>query len=420
MSNSVPIVRRPYRLQNPIRHYEWGERGPSAFIAKLLRLSAPEPVPYAELWVGAHLSAPSILERPDGPPVPLLEAVRMWPVEIMGTRVTQSFGGAWPFLFKILSAAEPLSIQSHPDRIQAVALHRRHPHDYPDPNPKPEIAVAVDRFRALAGFKPVKDWQTIFRTFPEIGAFVDSDSLPARQEEDFLKSAFHRLLSKAQKSPEELARVVEKTANRMAEGPRSFAAMAELFHKLLGKYGPTDVGLIVLLFLNPLELSPGEAVFLPPGLPHAYLGGNIVECMANSDNVVRLGLTPKPKDFEALLEVLDFRPHRPSVIRPQDVHHTVYRVPCDAFQLHRWTLEPGRMEHIGRPDGPEILFILEGCGHIFWDDATCRSSMPYDAGQAFLMPAVLLDYDLGAQARTVAFSARVPVVEENRAARVEV
>ncbi len=408
MTTSARLLQRPYRLENPVRHYEWGERGPSAFIAQLLHVASLEKRPYAELWVGAHPSNPSLMEFPDGSKMPLPEAVSRWPLEIMGPRVTQDFGGSWPFLFKILSAAEPLSIQAHPDATQARLLHLQDPLHYPDPNPKPEIAVALSRFQALVGFKPVEGWYEVFRVFSEVATFLEVESLCTDRPSDFLKKTFSRMLTKAQENEDALAFTVTAIAKRLSKAPEPFAPMADLFQELLTKYGPTDVGLLVLLFLNSVELSPGQAVFLAPGLPHAYLSGNIVECMTNSDNVIRLGLTPKHKDFNAMLQVLNFEPYEPLIMTPSQGSHTAYRVPCKAFEIHRWILKPHTEIPIQRPESPEILFVIQGRGEIVWNTKEITSSIPYDKGAAFLIPAVLPNYILTPETETVAFTAHVP------------
>lgn len=400
---------RPFRLHNPIRHYEWGERGASAFIAKLLGVQDSSPLPYAELWVGAHPSAPSLMELSDGSRQPLSEAVQKWPQEILGSPVIQAFGASWPFLFKILSAAEPLSIQAHPDAQQAQRLHLRDPHHYPDPHAKPEMAVALTPFHALVGFKPVDAWREVFRTFPEIASFADADALCPGTDMEFVRNAFQHMLTKAQQKPPLLAQAVEATAKRIFAAPPPFATMADIFHQLLAKYGPQDVGLLVLLFLNPVELSPGQAVFLPPGLPHAYLKGNIVECMTNSDNVIRLGLTPKYKDTQAIVTALDFAPRKVAVMTPTQDQHTLYRVPCDAFEVHRWTLAPQAEVALERPGGPAILFILRGRGRLGWQDKQGPANMPYETGQSFLIPAHLPAYGLIAETETLVFAARVPL-----------
>ncbi|MEJ5366215.1 MAG: mannose-6-phosphate isomerase, class I [Desulfosoma sp.] len=455
MTRAAGLAPRPYPLKNPIRHYDWGERGPSAFIAKLLGISDPKPIPYAELWVGAHPSAPSLIVRDEADFITLNDGVRLWPLQILGPRVSGTFKEQWPFLLKILSAAEALSIQAHPDRSLAPLLHAQNPDHYPDANHKPEIAVALGRFQAVAGFKPVDGWQAVLTAFPEIAAFMGCD-IPAlkammpktaskaeappcvpdgcsaetfwqtpkastlREAEeskeaprspsaaDFVKNAFSRLLFRALKDPKGLADTIHATARRMGDAPEPFSAMADLFHELLAKYGPEDVGLLVLLFLNPVELLPGQAVFLPPGLPHAYLRGNIVECMANSDNVVRLGLTPKHKDFHAILQVLHFDPVLPPVMTPPEHTHTVYSAPCAEFQVHRWIIQAGQSLSMARSDGPEVILVIEGRGTIFWGGSDPPKEQRYDRGQSFLIPALLTDYGLEAQTRTLAFSVRVP------------
>lgn len=456
MKTSGPLA-RPYRLQNPIRHYEWGERGSGSFIAKLLNISDPNPIPYAELWVGAHPSAPSrILSlRGETDVIPLDDAVRLWPLPILGPRVHDAFDGRWPFLLKILSAAEALSIQAHPDRALAPVLHAQDPEHYHDPNHKPELAVALDRFYALAGFKSLDGWRAVFHTFPEIAAFIgkaeealgraqpgDPQGAPApgghsvtpplqephgqtesralpnlddlRQYSGsafaaaWIRAALTRLLHRARQEPKALAAVVDATARRMDSAPEPLASMAALFHELLAKYGPEDVGLLVLLFLNPVELLPGQALFLPPGLPHAYLRGNIVECMANSDNVIRLGLTPKPKDLQRIPQVLRFDPTNPEPLSPPDEAPMVYPAPCEEFEVHRWIVKAGQNLSVTRPDGPEVILVIKGRGRIFWRENGQLLIEPYDKGHSFLIPALLTVYGLEAETRTVAFTVRVP------------
>lgn len=406
----LALEARPYRLHNPIQPYAWGERGPTAFIPRLVGAGNPPDAPAAELWVGAHPSAPSLLEW-NGERLPLHEVVSRRPDAALGPRVQRAFGNRLPFLFKILSAAEPLSIQAHPDKTQAEALHARDPEHYPDANHKPEIAIALESLRALAGFKPLSRWIEIVRAFPELQDFTGD---PARlegsgPEEEAIRRAFTRLFQTARERPDLLQRTTQSLARRFSGG-RDPDGLADLYLSLYEKYGAEDVGLLVLLFLNRLELQAGEAVFLDAGLPHAYLKGNIAECMANSDNVVRLGLTPKYKDVDALLEILRFRPGTPPILTPDPAaRRTAYSVPCPDFEVHRLRPDAGDEETLSRPGGPEVLFVVQGAGEIAWDARGSADRMEYRRGRGFFVPAILPAYRLRAAEPSDVFLVRVPL-----------
>ena len=146
---------RPFRLLNKIQHYAWGARNEQAFIAKLLQLEVEKDKPYAELWMGTHPNAPSAVEINDQEKIPLDRFIKQFPKEVLGQKVIERFGVQLPFLFKVLSAGEALSIQAHPNKEQAAMLHQRDPEHYPDDNHKPEIAIALDQLTALVGFRPL-------------------------------------------------------------------------------------------------------------------------------------------------------------------------------------------------------------------------------------------------------------------------
>ncbi|OQA94318.1 MAG: Mannose-6-phosphate isomerase [Chloroflexi bacterium ADurb.Bin222] len=153
----APSPCRPFRLHNAIQPYPWGSRGAEAFIPRLLGIPAAPEQPYAELWIGAHPNAPSRVFLGDEP-LSLATLIAREPVAMLGAAVAQRFDNQLPFLFKVLSAAEPLSIQAHPDKVQAERLHARDPQHYPDANHKPEVAIALDRLTALAGLKSAASW----------------------------------------------------------------------------------------------------------------------------------------------------------------------------------------------------------------------------------------------------------------------
>jgi mannose-6-phosphate isomerase len=284
-----------YVLTNQIQPYAWGERGPSAFLARFLNLTnVAENAPLAELWMGTHPLGTSTLKDGDNP-VLLSEIVQRYPTEILGQRVAAAFAGQFPFLLKILSANEPLSIQLHPSKEQAVALRQKDPAHYPDDNHKPEIAIALEHLDALAGLRDARQIAALMAQYPVLAKFVAFESLAQQPKSKQPRLAFQSLLQQAMKVPDEMARVITQIAASI-QAKSKLSYREKLFIKMNGQY-PGDVGLLSILFLKLHHLRKGQAMFIPAGVPHAYLKGNIVECMASSDNVIRGGLTPKIQGY---------------------------------------------------------------------------------------------------------------------------
>ena len=282
------------RLRNPIQTYAWGSRtGIADFLGR-----PPADEPQAELWMGAHPQAPSEVEI-DGRWRSLAEVVDAHPREVLGDAVVARHGPALPFLFKVLAASRALSIQAHPDRVQAVAgcrreddlsLSRRAPErNYRDPNHKPEVILAVTPFVVLRGFREPADIleQMQHLDLPELLPEA-CRALGAGDLEGFF-SDYMRL------APARLDAVLARALTGIdATGDGEVDRwIAKLDRQL-----PGDRGILAPLFLHLEELTPGEAIFTGPGVLHAYLEGVGIELMANSDNVVRGGLTCKHVDVD--------------------------------------------------------------------------------------------------------------------------
>lgn len=321
-------------LRNPTMNYAWGSR---TAIAELLGRPQPSAQPEAELWLGAHPRAPSLVQRGDGW-IPLPELIDATPVALLGADVVQRFGGRLPFLFKVLAAAQPLSIQAHPDREQAqrgfarenaagIALGSAR-RSYADDNHKPELLCALVPFTALCSLRPAA------LALQQLEALAISDLEPAllalRQGgREGWRGFLRRLLTLARQQQQQ---TVDAVTQRLAQQPRSperdwVARLAAAF--------PGDIGALAPLFLNLVQLQPGEALYQPAGELHSYLEGVGLELMANSDNVLRGGLTPKHIDVDGLLEILSCEELPPLVIRPEAVSavECVYRTPIDEFAL---------------------------------------------------------------------------------------
>jgi mannose-6-phosphate isomerase len=398
-------------MHNQIQNYAWGTREENAFIADLLGVEPAPGEPYAELWMGAHPKAPSIIELEGDQTVPLDAWIDKYPEEILGEAVTEHFGKL-PFLFKVLSAGQSLSIQAHPTKAQAEILHKRDPEHYPDDNHKPEIAVTLDRLTALLGFKPLDELTTTLATYPELAAFVGRDIVerlanvvPADKTPDADQAAatltrelFAALIERAMDDPDALAEAVNALARRLAADFDTLDEVEVLFLELRRRYGSRDVGLFALLLFNLIHLQAGEAIYTEAGVPHAYLGGNIVECMANSDNVVRVGLTPKYRDAETLLKIVDTTPQEPDILDGQSdpiaegVTTVVYKTPAEEFEIRRWEMAAGSTHSVETDNRPAVLLMTDGEAEISWNSEGMRLSR----GETVFIPACLPAYTLSA------------------------
>jgi mannose-6-phosphate isomerase len=262
--------------------------------------------------MGTHPNGPSIVSESG---ISLKDYIEKHP-QVLGEKSRQLFGDDLPYLLKVLSVNQALSIQAHPNKGHAEILFRDHPDVYKDPNHKPEMAIALSDFEALCGFRPLEEIKHFLRSIPELASVIgenDTKALLDSNEANYhsaLKGAFTSLM-KASKDAlaKELASL--KAAN-LAKSTRD--DVDELFLRLLQQY-PGDVGCFVIFFTNRIVLRPGEALFLGPNLIHAYLSGDCIECMACSDNVVRAGLTPKLIDVPTLCEMLIYACGAPEAMK---------------------------------------------------------------------------------------------------------
>ncbi|MFI8967064.1 mannose-6-phosphate isomerase, class I [Streptomyces sp. NPDC053493] len=343
------------RLVNTVRPYAWGS---TTAIPELLGV-APTGEPQAELWMGAHPSAPSRTDR--GALGDLLAAD---PVRELGAATVEKFGPRLPFLLKLIAAGAPLSLQVHPDLAQARAgfaaeeaagLPLDDPaRNYKDANHKPELICALTPFHGLCGFRdPVA-------AADEMAALgVDSlkpyvDLLHAHPEEAALREVLTALLTA---DPAEMARTVAEAAAAAARLGGVHTTYAQIAH-----HYPHDPGVLAAMLLNEVTLQPGEALYLGAGVPHAYLDGLGVEIMANSDNVLRCGLTPKHVDVPELLRIVRFEPAEPGILRPEasPSGEEVYDTPIDEFRLSRFVRPEGAAPVDLTAATPQILLATAG------------------------------------------------------------
>ena len=407
-----PVNARPYLMHNQVQYYEWGTHDRDAYIPQLLGIPAQPGKPYAELWMGAHPKAPSAVVV-NGHEVPLDQWIAAHPQELLGQAVAKRFHNSLPFLFKVLAAGEALSIQAHPNKQQAEQLRASDPAHYPDDNHKPEIAIAIDALTALIGIKPYAELAETLQRYPEIGTFAGAEisaSLTGGQQaaadtqQEITRQFLTALFSRAVSHPQALAQAVDTLAQRLA-AQQTLSEAEALFMELRQKYPNTDIGLFAIFVLNLVHLAEGEGMYAAAGVPHAYLKGNIIECMANSDNVVRVGLTSKFKDTPALLQVMQVDP------KPVDVLHanpadqkTVYVTPAPEFQVSRLRLATGAQFPQQTGHKPEVFIILKGDVQVSWPSG----QETYRRGQTIFVPALLAQYTLTAQQDTEIFKAAIP------------
>ncbi|MET9610806.1 mannose-6-phosphate isomerase, class I [Streptomyces sp. NPDC006512] len=345
------------RLTNTIRPYAWGS---TTAIPTLLGIE-PTGEPQAEMWMGAHPGAPSRLDRGAGGTT-LADVIAADPEGELGAAAVAKFGPRLPFLLKLLAAGAPLSLQVHPDLAQAkegfedeerrgVPIDAGH-RNYKDANHKPELICALTPFDGLCGFRPPLEAAALLE-----GLGVDSlkpyaDLLRAHPEEAALREVLTAVLT-ADRA--EMARTVTEAAAAAERLGGPYAPYAGLVHDY-----PGDPGVIAAMLLNHVRLQPGEAMFLGAGIPHAYLDGLGVELMANSDNVLRCGLTPKHVDVPELLKVVIFEPSAPGILRPEADGEEVYETPIDEFRLSRFLLAPGGAPQTLPDAAPQILLCTAG------------------------------------------------------------
>jgi mannose-6-phosphate isomerase len=361
-------------LVGVVRNYDWGDH---TAIAELLGHQPPGH-PEAEYWLGAHPSAPSnVAVR--GRTLDAVIADELVP--IVGAGVAERFAGL-PFLLKVLAAEQPLSIQAHPSLAQAQAGFAREnaagvdqdaPHrSYRDANHKPELICALTPFEAKCGFRPVVDSHRLISAMgePELGplarrlaaagadADILADTVPWLLRHDSAEAA--ALVAAATRAADRLFAAADAqdgaTPNERLEPYRT---EMEWTRRIATAF-PGDIGVVVALLLNHVSLKPGEAIFLQAGNLHSYLQGVGVELMANSDNVLRGGLTPKHIDVDELLRVVDYTPADAPVQRPAGPIHT-YSSPVPEFSLTRLASHAGDIDGVGfQPLGPEILLVTSG------------------------------------------------------------
>lgn len=414
MNKSKEFTPKPYLLRNKIQNYSWGTRGRNAYIPRLLGFSPQGDTPYAELWIGAHPKAPSEV-LVEGNWASLLKLIDSFPRQILGETVTRTYGPNLPFLFKVLSIGQALSIQLHPDLKSAAILHQDKPEHYPDSNHKPEVAIALNKLSALMGLKPYKEINETVRWIPELGEFIGDDILLRLRSEERLhenqngivaREYLTALIYRAIEKPDTLRSTNDSIRNRLSQKTDELMDDEQLFVALYELYGNEDVGLLAMFLMNLVYLEAGQGVYIGAGIPHAYLAGNIVECMANSDNVVRMGLTPKFKDTKTLVEILDFDAQPQYFLNVESFEDMTYETPAPEFQVNRIRLDIGDRRILHSENAVNIYLVISGDVTIQW--GVEAHEMSIGVGESVLIPASLDEISISSLNQAEIFRASVP------------
>lgn len=350
-------------LKNPLKYYAWGSENA---IPELLGFPVIEGKPVAEMWIGAHHLGSSEILQEDGQ-VSLQDLITKNPDQYLGHRIYSRFGPELPFLMKVLAASQPLSLQAHPDRIQAISgfqmeNSRRIALDdprrnYKDRNAKPECVCALTPFTAMCGFRPAEAVLGNFWPFSDLLDGELRNLKNAVDEAAGLRVFFRNVL---ELDPERKSAILIALRQQGAMQSLDHAA-SNWIEKLLIAF-PTDIGCLAPLFMNVIQLEPGEALFLPPNTLHAYLGGLAIEIMGNSDNVLRAGLTAKHIDIEELIGIVNFNPApaKPVHALPLNACESIYPTPAAEFRLSRIDLSGTGTYDIQNSAGIELYLCTQG------------------------------------------------------------
>ncbi|WP_137724689.1 mannose-6-phosphate isomerase, class I [Prescottella subtropica] len=364
-------------LEGALRSYAWGSR---TALAELRGRPSPSAHPEAELWLGAHPGDPARVVE-DGAVRSLRDVVDADPARELGDRCITDFGVRLPFLLKVLAAEEPLSLQAHPSAEQAREGFAREEaagipidspeRNYRDASHKPELVVALTRFEALAGFRDPHRTVRLLEALDvrELDPYVGL--LAGQPDSGGLRALFTTWITLPSPSLSALLPAVLDGCVTYLSDPDGHGAefVAEVRTALeLSEGYPGDAGVLASLLLNRVTLEPGQGLFLDAGNLHAYLHGTAVEIMANSDNVLRGGLTPKHVDVPELLRVLDFDSVDVPVLAPVAAAETgwgVYPTQAPEFRLAKIDLDTADGAATGFvPDGPQILLCTSGAAKV--------------------------------------------------------
>ncbi|TAN13899.1 MAG: mannose-6-phosphate isomerase, class I [Chitinophagaceae bacterium] len=400
-----------FRITGKIQHYAWGGYD---FIPHLLHIQNASHQPFAEYWLGAHDKASAEVALDDKTLQPLNQLIKSSPEKFLGEKITKTFGRL-PFLFKVLDVKDMLSIQVHPTKEEAEKGFAREnaagipvdaPHrNYKDDNHKPEMMAALSEFYLLHGFRQEDSLRGILNNTPELRSlysyfdkkgyealYAHVMNMPSFRSNELLQPLLNRVLP------------LYKQKQLSKESPDFWAARAVDSH-LTNPEHP-DKGIFSIYFFNLVHLYPGEGIFQAAGVPHAYLEGQNVELMANSDNVLRGGLTPKHVDVSELLKHIRFEGIKPAVIQNISPGKNDIQYPSSAPDFSLSKLVLNNLQHIDNQSmSPEIILVITGEISLSANTETALKS----GESAYILPGET--YRITSIGKSLIYKASVPVQE---------
>ncbi|KAK8220451.1 mannose-6-phosphate isomerase-like protein [Phyllosticta capitalensis] len=356
--------------------YPWGKQGSQSAAARIAsktpgtEFQIDESKPYAEMWFGTYPDLPSyVLETGEN----LQDLINTNPEHYLGAQVLNKFGHSnLPYLPKVLSIAKALPLQLHPNKELAAKLHEKEPSNFTDPNHKPEIAIALTDFEAFCGFKPLDDVAALMQLEPLKQFLPWGHKTTSKFTDQTLKHVVHSMLSA---SEETVKQVEEGLAALPVQAFGKHDNIPSLLPRLQNQYGKTDNGsLVALITMNYLRLAPGESIYIPADGIHAYLSGDIIECMARSNNVLNTGFCPRADrdSVDTFCSVLSFTPHdAKEAILPatphkgsMSGHSVVYAPPMSEFDMLKTNVPSGEKEELAPVGGPSMVVCTKGEGEL--------------------------------------------------------
>jgi mannose-6-phosphate isomerase len=371
-----------FKLKGVVQNYSWGGFD---FIPGLLKLKGNEGQPYAEYWMGAHPNHSAVIET--AVPQLLGDFIKKDPAAVLGEAVSKRFSSL-PYLFKVLDVRQMLSIQVHPTKtaaeegfeeenrkgIAVTAAGR----NYRDKNHKPELMVALSEFWLLHGFKSATELEM------KLEAVHELSFLAGIFEEKGYRGLYEAIMLMDQQQVNAiLGALLQRIRplyeqNALQKDDEDFWAARAALHFCTG--GDYDRGIFSIYFFNLVRLEKGEGIFQPAGMPHAYLEGRNVEVMANSDNVLRAGLTDKHIDVPELLKHVEFAATIPEILSSHSSHR-IFSTPAQEFELHQYQVKERAVE-VETQTG-ELFFLSDGAVQA----ATGADTASFEEGDAFFVVA---------------------------------
>ncbi|KHE84800.1 mannose-6-phosphate isomerase [Neurospora crassa] len=362
---------RVFQLTGSCNNYPWGKKGKDSLAAQLCAktdksFQIKDDDFYSEMWFGDYPDFPAKKFDTGEPLKDILEKNKE---TLLGKKVIQNLDGQLPYLPKILSIAKALPLQIHPNKELATKLHKKDPENFTDPNHKPEIAVALSKFEVFAGWKPLSHIVPLFQ-LSFLRQFVPAGTTDTWTDAT-LREITRSLLKAEEGTVQYIAQSLRKTPKEDL-GPKN-DYIPDLIPRLQDQYGPKDPGtLVALLCMNFMVLQPGDAIYIPADGIHAYLSGDIVECMARSNNVLNAGFCP-PADrnsYDLFAETLTFEGHTAADMllpsnkseKSKEGHTVVYKPPMSEFDMLKADLGAGETDEIAPSDGPGVLIVTSGQG----------------------------------------------------------